>query len=110
MSNLQELRDLLDEEVFPYELNPEWERVVNVKVVEAAEKYANIHPSRLHEWHILHVRAGSWGLTHPLDCDLTSCAYQDQAETWRDQPDELGNYRWEHEPVLESWERITEDE
>ncbi len=41
MSDLQELRELLNEEVFPYELNPEWERVVNVKVVEAAEKYAN---------------------------------------------------------------------
>ena len=34
MIDLQELRRLLDEEVFPYEFNPEWERVVNVKVVE----------------------------------------------------------------------------
>ena len=41
MIDLQELRRLLDEEVFPYELNPDWERVVNVKVVEAAEKYAD---------------------------------------------------------------------
>ncbi len=77
--------------------------------VKAARKYANIHPSRLHEWHILHVRAGSWGLTHPLDCDLTDCAYQTQAETWDESPDELGNYQWEHEPVLESWTGVTED-
>ncbi len=37
-----ELQRLLDEEVFPYERNPEWERVVNVKVVEAARKVANL--------------------------------------------------------------------
>jgi hypothetical protein len=41
VTDLQELRELLDEEVFLYEFNPEWERVVNVKVVEAAEKYAD---------------------------------------------------------------------
>ncbi len=77
-------------------------------LANAARKWINIHPSRLHEWHILHIRAGSWGLTHPLDCDLTHCAYQDQAETWREQPDELGNYRWENESVLRSWTRIEE--
>ena len=77
-------------------------------LAEAARKYANIHPSRLHGWHILHVRAGSWGLTHPLDCDLTDCDYQTQAETWDEPPDELGNYQWEHEPVSESWVGVTE--
>jgi hypothetical protein len=41
MTDQQKLRRLLDEEVFPYELNPDWERVVNVKVVEAARKVAN---------------------------------------------------------------------
>ncbi len=41
MSDLTELRRLLDEEVFPYEHNPEWERVVNVKVVDAARRVAN---------------------------------------------------------------------
>ena len=38
---MSDLRRLLDEEVFPYELNPEWERVVNVKVVEAASRMVN---------------------------------------------------------------------
>ncbi len=38
---MSELQRLLDEEVFPYELNPEFERVVNVRVVWAARKYAN---------------------------------------------------------------------
>ena len=94
MSDLQEQLD-----VFGPDYDPEHKN----HVYWAARKYQDIHPSRLHEWHILHVRAGSWSLTHPLICDLTNCAYQDQAETWRDQPDELGNYQWEHEPALESW-------
>ncbi len=79
-------------------------------LAKAARKWANIHPSRLHGWHILHIKPRSWGLTHPLDCDLTDCLYQTQAETWVDSPAELGNYRWEHEPILESWVRVTEDE
>ncbi len=69
-----------------------------VVLTEAARKYANIHPSRLHEWHILHIKPVSWGLTHPLDCDLTDCAYQTQAESWDDRPDEIGNYQW-HAPA-----------
>lgn len=72
-------------------------------IVEAARRWADIHPSRTHGWHILHIKPASWGLTHPLDCDLTNCDYQTQAESWDDPPDEIGNYRWEHEPVLESW-------
>lgn len=70
---------------------------------KAARRWANIHPSRLHEWHTLHVKPASWGLTHPLDCDLTDCAYQTQAESWDLPPDEIGDYQWEHEPALESW-------
>lgn len=38
---IETLRRLLLEEVFPYELNPDWERVVNVKVVEAAQRYVD---------------------------------------------------------------------
>ena len=106
-----ELRDAIDwfEKGVPIEGGDSPTERMDI-IVEAARKYANIHPSRLHEWHILHVRAGSWGLTHPLACDLTNCAYQDQAETWRDQPDGLGNYRWEGLPTLESWVGVTEDE
>lgn len=73
------------------------------RIMDAARRWANIHPSRLHEWHTLHIKPASWGLTHPLDCDLTDCAYQTQAESWDLPPDEIGDYRWEHEPALESW-------
>lgn len=39
--NLEDRRELLrliDEETFPYELNPDWEVVTNIKVVEAARR------------------------------------------------------------------------
>jgi hypothetical protein len=104
MSELQDALDTYDAyESRGWSLN----RQLLVTIVEAARVVVDIHPSRLHKWHILHVKAGSWGLTHPLACDLTDCAYQDHAETWREQPDELGDYRWEHEPVLESWAPLT---
>ena len=42
MTDPERLRALLTEEVFHYELNPEWERVVNVEVVDAARQYLRI--------------------------------------------------------------------
>ncbi len=58
--DVEELQRLIDEETFPYELNPEWEVVTNVKVVEAARMWLNPNIKAAA------VRLANSGQLHPL--------------------------------------------
>jgi len=65
------------------------------KIVDAAlVGKVEIHPSRAHRHHIMKLTPGSWGLTHPLSCDLDVCEFIATAELWDWPPDEVGTYDW----------------
>lgn len=53
---------------------------------------------RLRPWHTVTIGRSSWHIAHIITCDLDTCPYDYEAQTWEAPPVPLGRYRWHGEP------------
>jgi len=60
-------------------------------------KEMGVPEDRTHPWHVVYVDNAGWQMAHPITCELTTCSYNDAANSWTERPDNNGRYAWDED-------------
>ena len=72
-----------------------------VKMVLPDGRIVMVPTDRLNPWHTVKLEEDCWRMSHPLDCDLWDCKFNEVARAWTELPAPFGTYRWG--PELSDW-------